>query len=514
MWKRFARQIRLNWTDSLGLACFLGFAYCCLFGCGLSTPDPSSAGMPTNYALERIWAWSGIAEALGAAGGLAFLRRAELNGGPARRTLPLAALVLSVAGAVLIWFSWYLCDRSCFKPLYISAGVACGCAIAFYTAAWGRRLSSFDEARIELMIPLAFPISFVIYLLLLLCKPHSLFNLAVVACLCAGTFACLMRTSPDRHPRPRHAAEDGMAANGPVFSGMGSFGALVASSWIQIAYFRVISSPAFSGDSFTHYLYPFLMACAASWAMLLLCINISRHLNITLAYRWSMPLFVLAYIPLFVDYDDRIVRMIAYSVNFLGMFGVQFGCWLGASKFARRTGANPLAVFCVLALGEGLGIALGCGLGLFAMFDLDPAYRSAVSIALLAVVQFAAMAAGFNPNWVFKRTEPCNGDAVRPARAPLCPSTPDEGVSESEAETAATMDALCRKAALALQETFALSDRETEVAALLLAGRSRPFIRDELLISLNTVGVHVRKIYGKCGVHSQQELIDLARSDA
>ena len=51
------------------------------------------------------------------------------------------------------------------------------------------------------------------------------------------------------------------------------------------------------------------------------------------------------------------------------------------------------------------------------------------------------------------------------------------------------------------------------MAALLLAGRSRPFIRDELTVSINTVSSHVRSIFSKCGVHSQQELIDLARND-
>ena len=50
------------------------------------------------------------------------------------------------------------------------------------------------------------------------------------------------------------------------------------------------------------------------------------------------------------------------------------------------------------------------------------------------------------------------------------------------------------------------------MAALLLEGRSRPFIRDELVVSINTVSTHVRSIFAKCGVHSQQELMVLARN--
>ena len=70
---------------------------------------------------------------------------------------------------------------------------------------------------------------------------------------------------------------------------------------------------------------------------------------------------------------------------------------------------------------------------------------------------------------------------------------------------------LIRNKARALKQEFGLTARETEIAELLLAGRSRPYIRDELMISLNTVHTHASNIFSKCGVHSQQELIDLAR---
>ena len=54
-----------------------------------------------------------------------------------------------------------------------------------------------------------------------------------------------------------------------------------------------------------------------------------------------------------------------------------------------------------------------------------------------------------------------------------------------------------------------LSNRETEIFLLLAQGRSRPYIRDSLYLSKNTVATHIRHIYEKLGIHSQQELIDL-----
>lgn len=61
-----------------------------------------------------------------------------------------------------------------------------------------------------------------------------------------------------------------------------------------------------------------------------------------------------------------------------------------------------------------------------------------------------------------------------------------------------------------IARSHGLSKRETEIFLLLAQGRSRPYIRDALVLSKNTVATHIRHIYEKLGIHSQQELIDLA----
>lgn len=65
--------------------------------------------------------------------------------------------------------------------------------------------------------------------------------------------------------------------------------------------------------------------------------------------------------------------------------------------------------------------------------------------------------------------------------------------------------------AAAMAQTYGLSNREREVLAYLLDGRSQPYIRDELAISTSTVDTHVRHIYKKVGVNSKQDLIDLSK---
>lgn len=57
---------------------------------------------------------------------------------------------------------------------------------------------------------------------------------------------------------------------------------------------------------------------------------------------------------------------------------------------------------------------------------------------------------------------------------------------------------------------YALSARELEVFQLLAEGYSRPYIEKRLCISTGTAKTHIRRVYGKLGVGSQDELIELA----
>lgn len=62
-----------------------------------------------------------------------------------------------------------------------------------------------------------------------------------------------------------------------------------------------------------------------------------------------------------------------------------------------------------------------------------------------------------------------------------------------------------------LFEQKGLTPRETEVAQLLMLGRSLPYIEEELCISHGTANTHLRHIYDKLGVHNRQEFLSLVR---
>ncbi len=70
------------------------------------------------------------------------------------------------------------------------------------------------------------------------------------------------------------------------------------------------------------------------------------------------------------------------------------------------------------------------------------------------------------------------------------------------------LEAACQQ----LASRYDLSSREAEVLLALAQGRNASHIEKTLYISYNTVTTHRKHIYRKLGVHSQQELIDLARN--
>lgn len=74
---------------------------------------------------------------------------------------------------------------------------------------------------------------------------------------------------------------------------------------------------------------------------------------------------------------------------------------------------------------------------------------------------------------------------------------------------AVSVDALMAAACDELGEARGLTAREREVLGLLAKGRTSKVIQESLTLSYNTVKTHVKRIYRKLDVHSQQELMDL-----
>lgn len=112
---------------------------------------------------------------------------------------------------------------------------------------------------------------------------------------------------------------------------------------------------------------------------------------------------------------------------------------------------------------------------------------------------FAAVCAGAS-GYMLKKTAPAAMlEAIRETYAGGAPMTP------SVASRVLQMFRIQNKDAN--NEYIGLSDREKEILALLVNGRSYKQIANECFVSIDTVSTHVRHIYDKLHVHSKSEAV-------
>ena len=85
------------------------------------------------------------------------------------------------------------------------------------------------------------------------------------------------------------------------------------------------------------------------------------------------------------------------------------------------------------------------------------------------------------------------------------PSTP-------ERQDQRTRDGRFRAKCETVANTYLLSARETEVMFFLAKGHNAAYIQEKLYISEGTAKTHIRHIYRKLDIHTQQELMRMVES--
>lgn len=137
------------------------------------------------------------------------------------------------------------------------------------------------------------------------------------------------------------------------------------------------------------------------------------------------------------------------------------------------------------------GIAVGAQLGMGATglpVELHLVAKAAVALALAGVVLYTLFSIR---DFGFDKT--------------IAAVEPEVEMPTVEVKYADAVALRCDELAVC----FGLTERETDVFRLLARGHNTLHIQEELAITKNTLKYHVRHIYEKAGVHSQQELIEL-----
>lgn len=198
----------------------------------------------------------------------------------------------------------------------------------------------------------------------------------------------------------------------------------------------------------------------------------------------SAPLFVLfsllalgyALIPLFLKDTRVVIFILMLGYNFFYFFALAL-----CAEMRKAAGVSLLACVVAAVLSFEVGNVAG-SVFLVTFFEaIDPdSFRVIVSSAVvysLLVGAFAAIQYLSSVRGIAKRGASVDGREI----------------------------AFCRQ--------HGLSRREQDVFLLLVKGRTAAVIAEKLFISVETVRVHIKNIYRKVDVHSQQDLIDCVERD-
>ncbi len=216
----------------------------------------------------------------------------------------------------------------------------------------------------------------------------------------------------------------------------------------------------------------------------------SPSVGFAAATRWVLPAMALG---LLLN-DSRVPWLLVTACLMLSVAHAAFEMSLRMQvvSFARRHG--PARVFCVgwgfAAIMAGAFFGPSLYLALTSVVSVDTVHLTLAVLVVLVVVGSLI---------------PLVPDQAPEGPKNLVADVPADGAANPAANDPARLAHL-------MGLRYGLTNREAEILRLLLEGRSRPYIRDTLYVSISTVDTHVRHIYAKAGVHNKQDLIDLSRA--
>ncbi len=190
------------------------------------------------------------------------------------------------------------------------------------------------------------------------------------------------------------------------------------------------------------------------------------------------------------------------------VFELFLWCTLAFVVYQRR-----LSAVMVFGYGYGaylLGTGIGWLFGVQALGSLFSAVGEAFAYMIMAIIVLACAFLIFSEREFDRLFAPVEEGAPTLDELLMKDLAADEAAhDEAEPQRKGRFGAAIE----ALAEAHQLSPRETDVLRCLAMGYNSSTTASKLHISWNTVRTHTRNVYGKLGVHSQQELIALVDAE-
>ena len=373
------------------------------------------------------------------------------------------------------------------------AGMGTGLGPAFLVILWGCLFARISTSIVETMIPASFVATLLGALVVPELPPLPAGLIVTLLPIASGLLLALSRRSLDMGAIPPEDSADIKPLT------VGPFTVLRMVAAVFVLYTLGCAAPAMSSVSLSATIDAYATVIGMLFAVALsVCIVLFSHrVNVAALYRWITVPFVvgLVIIPLSSETAAFIARVLPNTV----FTGIEIISMLYFIRLSQRT-----ALSTSFYVGLGAGAAYG---GVFVGYGMMGALQELAADTTSATFGCLVMLGLFS---LTSLLVPRHDATLEGSAAPDAEAGPKEAGEGAPVATsyASEVDAVIEHRS-AVAKSFGLSARETEIFLLLAQGRSRPYIRDSLYLSKNTVATHIRHIYEKLGIHSQQELIDL-----
>lgn len=427
---------------------------------------------PSAAALEPLWTTSLFANVVGLAILLCIARYGKTLSDI--RLLPQMAGILTTVGTLALSHDALVGAGEFAEALYIAGSLATGLGSGAIVALWGELLSSLGPKRAVIYsiasLLAASPAYAALHLL-----PSNMAQV-IVALLPCASMLFLLHLKGGRTERNRKDANRGHIAKLPV-------------KMIAVALFFGISFGAMKGlmapvgpeaiavrDALN------IIAIIAGALTLYLTMEVCRMDFDRLTFQVSLPLIAAGFLLVPLHEPFNVIGTGVYQFGYQYFYIVLWALWAALSN-KRKIAPGYVACRGLFAIqfGQLIGSLLASYAAAAITDEAGFAMLSSCSIFVtLLIALFALGAKPTSASWgIIKPME--ESDAVSPFE-----------------KTGALLARECK-----------LSPRETEVFLLLARGRNRAHISEDLVIGEETVKSHIKNVYRKLDVHSQQELIDL-----
>lgn len=211
-------------------------------------------------------------------------------------------------------------------------------------------------------------------------------------------------------------------------------------------------------------------------------------------FSFAVLLTVAGFLAAPLTFDGQ--SAVANTLLRTGSDGFSILMWICVAGIGMRNPYALLPAVGMVRLMQTIGVLVGAIAGHLVNDLAGGSPDASYTITMIVLFAFLAMMLLKFRDFRFEKT-------IAEIERPSMPSA-----STHEDATAPSIDDRCK----ALGREYGLTERETEIFAMLARGRNSIFIQEHYVISRNTVKTHVKRIYKKLEVHSQQELIDLVEA--